>query len=101
MADPDDLAALVQTAEHAAVAFAEWLAFTYGDRGVKVSCVCPMAVRTKLLEDGLALPGEAGLGLRATNAIAEWLEPEAVAQSVVDGLRDERSSSRTLRCTSS
>src|SRR5439155_17491430 len=32
--------------KHAAVAFAEWLAFTYGDRGIGVSCVCPMAVRT-------------------------------------------------------
>ena len=29
--------------KHAAVAFAEWLAITYGDRGVRVSCLCPMA----------------------------------------------------------
>ena len=76
--------------KHAAVAFAEWLAFTYGDRGVGVSCLCPMAVKTKLLEEGLALPGEAGVGLRVTNSAGEWLEPDAVAGSVVDGLRDER-----------
>jgi NAD(P)-dependent dehydrogenase (short-subunit alcohol dehydrogenase family) len=31
--------------KHAAVAFAEWLSITYGDRGVRVSCLCPMGVR--------------------------------------------------------
>ena len=29
--------------KHAAVAFAEWLSITYGDRGVGVSCLCPRA----------------------------------------------------------
>jgi NAD(P)-dependent dehydrogenase (short-subunit alcohol dehydrogenase family) len=34
--------------KHAAVAFAEWLSVTYGDRGLHVSCICPMGVRTAM-----------------------------------------------------
>ena len=34
--------------KHAAVAFAEWLAVTYGDKGVRVSCVCPLGVKTPI-----------------------------------------------------
>lgn len=74
--------------KHAAVAFAEWLAVTYGDRGVRVSCLCPMGVRTALLEGG-----ERGLGATAVASVAasgEILEPEDVAEAVVAALRDER-----------
>ena len=35
--------------KHAAVGFAEWLAVTYGDSGIGVSCVCPMGVETPLI----------------------------------------------------
>ena len=38
--------------EHGAVAFAEWLSITYGDEGVRVSCLCPWACRRRL-EGGL------------------------------------------------
>jgi NAD(P)-dependent dehydrogenase (short-subunit alcohol dehydrogenase family) len=39
--------------KHAAVAFAEWLSVTYGDRGVRVSCLCPMGVRTPMTPEVL------------------------------------------------
>src|SRR5215210_6115578 len=59
----------------AAVAFAEWLAITYGDQGIRVSCLCPMGVRTPLLEGGLEQAGEAGLGARVVAAAGGLLEP--------------------------
>ena len=72
----------------AAVAFAEWLSITYGARGVGVSCLCPMGVNTPLLNDGLG--GEDSLGFRVVAASAPVLEPDDVAQAVIDGLAGER-----------
>jgi NAD(P)-dependent dehydrogenase (short-subunit alcohol dehydrogenase family) len=69
--------------KHAAVAFAEWLSITYGDRGIRVSCLCPMGVRTPMTEgDDLATQIVASAG--------PMLAPEDVAATVVEGLRDER-----------
>jgi len=69
--------------KHAAVAFAEWLSITYGDRGIRVSCLCPMGVRTPMTEgDDLATAIVATAG--------DMLDPEDVAATVVDGLRTER-----------
>jgi NAD(P)-dependent dehydrogenase (short-subunit alcohol dehydrogenase family) len=76
--------------KHAAVAFAEWLAITYGDRGVRVSCLCPMAVQTELLQAGLDQPGEAGLGMRLVTLTGEVLDPEQVADTVISGMAEER-----------
>ncbi len=67
--------------KHAAVGFAEWLAITYGDRGIVVSVLCPQAVRTKMTED-VENGGVAGLD--------GMLEPSALATVVVQGLADER-----------
>jgi NAD(P)-dependent dehydrogenase (short-subunit alcohol dehydrogenase family) len=76
--------------KHAAVAFAEWLAITYGDRGVKVACLCPMGVDTRLLHEQLAVTGRDRLGGRVIVSTGQVLQPEDVAEAVVDGLRDER-----------
>jgi NAD(P)-dependent dehydrogenase (short-subunit alcohol dehydrogenase family) len=71
--------------KHAAVAFAEWLSLTYGDRGIRASCLCPMGVNTKMLTaDSIGAVGN------VVRAAGQVLEPEQVADAVVDGLRDER-----------
>jgi NAD(P)-dependent dehydrogenase (short-subunit alcohol dehydrogenase family) len=71
--------------KHAAVALAEWLAITYGDAGIKVSCLCPQAVRTPMLDAALEDPIGAGPLLAGG-----LLEPDDVAGAVVEGLRAER-----------
>ena len=70
--------------KHAAVAFAEWLAITYGDQGLRVSCLCPQLVRTEMLTAALSANTQQAL----TNLGV--IEPEQVADAVVDGLRAER-----------
>jgi NAD(P)-dependent dehydrogenase (short-subunit alcohol dehydrogenase family) len=68
--------------KHGAVALAEWLAMTYGDEGIGVSCLCPQAVRT---------PMTAGEGAQsATLGAGTMLEPEDVAEAVVVALREGR-----------
>lgn len=65
--------------KHAAVGLAEWLALTYGDQGIKVSVLCPQAVRTEMTrghEDHVA-------------AIDGMMEPEPVAEACVQTIRDE------------
>jgi NAD(P)-dependent dehydrogenase (short-subunit alcohol dehydrogenase family) len=71
--------------KHAAVATAEWLSVTYGDAGVRVSCVCPLGVRTPMLEMALDDP----IGAAALTA-DEIIEPEDVAEAVIAGVREER-----------
>jgi len=65
--------------KHACVALAEWLSITYGDRGIRVSVLCPQAVRTPMTAGG---PGVAG--------VDGMLETDDVAEAVVQTLRDER-----------
>jgi NAD(P)-dependent dehydrogenase (short-subunit alcohol dehydrogenase family) len=71
--------------KHAAVAVAEWLAITYGDAGIKVSCLCPLGVRTPMLEGALDDSVGGAALLRD-----ELLEPSDVAETVVEAIRDER-----------
>ncbi len=73
--------------KHGAVAFAEWLAVTYGDRGIRVSAVCPLGVATPLLLDPLEQGSAAAAVVAASGSV---LTPEDVAGTVVQGLADER-----------
>jgi len=67
--------------KHAAVAFAEWLSITYGDRGIRVSVLCPQAVRTAMTAD-IENGGVAG--------VDGMIEPEELAEVTVRGLAEER-----------
>ncbi len=75
--------------KHAAVAFAEWLAITYGDRGLRVSCLCPQGVNTAMLA-----PAQEGSGFGSATdvvrAAGRVLEPDDVASVVLEALRAER-----------
>lgn len=77
-------AAAYSVTKHAALALAEWISVTYGDRGIKVSALCPQFVQTDLLAD-----------LASDPAVAQWVKGstiavEEVAESVVQGLEAER-----------
>ncbi|MEY8827655.1 SDR family oxidoreductase [Sedimentitalea sp. XS_ASV28] len=65
--------------KHAAVGLAEWLALSHGDQGIRVSVLCPQAVRSEMTrghEESVA-------------ALDGMLEPEAVAEACVEAIRNE------------
>ncbi len=65
--------------KHAAVGLAEWLAITHGDQGIKVSVLCPQAVRTAMTAgnpDGVA-------------SVNGMIEPEDVAEAVMQAIANE------------
>lgn len=65
--------------KHAAVGLAEWLALTHGDDGIKVSVLCPQAVRTAMTADN---PD----GVASINGM---MEPDVVADACVKAIAAE------------
>ncbi|MEU3017665.1 MULTISPECIES: SDR family oxidoreductase [unclassified Nocardiopsis] len=68
--------------KHAALAFGEWMSATYGDRGVTTQCLCPLGVRTDMLDS----TGPEGRAILEGEAIS----PEEVAEAALAGLADGR-----------
>ena len=66
----------------AALSLFEWLAIAHGDDGIRVSCLCPQGVKTDMLA------AERRLGFDFLTAGA--LEPEQVADVVIEGVRSEK-----------
>lgn len=103
LSQPGD--AVYTATKHAAVGFAEWLAITYGDAGIRVSALCPQGVRTRMLTGDVDAGAEGTDGshsergqdaehrgdtVKVVSAAGEVLEPEQVADAVIDGLAAER-----------
>ncbi len=81
--------------KHAAVALAEWLSITYGDQGIRVSCLCPQAFTSNLLNTSMrdlggapALAGAAGGSAQA--AVDGVLTADQVADSALDAIGTEQ-----------
>ena len=72
--------AAYSTTKHAAVGFAESLAITHGDDGIKVSVICPQYVATQMLgyEEGQGLNQHPGV-----------ISPEQVAECALQGIDNE------------
>ncbi len=74
--------AAYSTTKHAAIGFAESLAITHGDDGIKVSMICPQAVATRLLD-------QVGDGDGGSAGVDGVISPEDLAGSVIEGLAQE------------
>lgn len=77
--------AAYSTSKHAAIGFAESLAITHGDDGIKVSVICPQYVATPMLgyaqDDNVA---------EVTADRSGVISPQQLVDTVIAGLREER-----------
>jgi NAD(P)-dependent dehydrogenase (short-subunit alcohol dehydrogenase family) len=75
-------AAPYAVSKHAALAFAEYLAISYAEAGIRISCLCPQGVKTAMI----AAPA----GEPENFLMAEAITPEACADAVIKGLETEK-----------
>ena len=68
--------------KHAAIGLAEYLSIEYGSKGIRVSCICPQGVRTRML---LGESGGDDSFLKAGSVSAEH-----VAETAIRGIESER-----------
>ena len=75
----------------AAVSLGEWLSITHHHQGIRVSVLCPQAVRTNIVKNSPDnVDGDAGDfegGVASGDGV---LEPDDVAQLCLEAMRDER-----------
>ena len=74
------ISAVYTATKHAQLALAEWLAMTYGDRGIEVTCFCPKGMVTPMLVEGAQRSAYARASL--TTAVS----PGRAAQLLLDGV---------------
>ena len=67
------------TTKHAAIGFAEWIAITYGKRGIGVSILCPQAVETAMT---MGRENE-------VSALDGMMKPTQVALDVIKAIKKE------------
>ena len=65
--------------KHAAIGFAEWLAITYGKKGIGVSILCPQAVKTAMIKGRE----------NEVSALDGMMNPETVAIEVVKAIKND------------
>ena len=67
------------------------LSVTYGDQGVRVSCICPMGVNTDIHNNALNADDQASqLGANVVAKAGNVLEPEDVAAITLAAIEEER-----------
>lgn len=83
-----DLASAPYTAsQHAALGLAQWLAINHWDEGIRVSCLCPNAMATPMVDGAFGYRPDM---VAAGYAPAEVQSPDFVVGVLLEGLEEER-----------